>query len=220
MNKKNILLAVLIILLTGCSVNYNLVFKDDLIEETITITPENTQEKQNAQQFENRDYYAIIDANNQKKYKKTIESDGNYIFNYKYDFSNFKNSRFTSCYDAYTLTNDSGIITLSTSKKFKCTTYDYNEVENITINISTEYKVVENNADEIDGNVYKWHINKNNKDNKPIKFSYNKNKKRKITLKEFLEQNKISIMIIASALSLFIIITISIYIKHKRVNKI
>ncbi len=220
MIKKNILLAVIFIFMTGCTVNYDLKFNENTIEEKITIIPENEQEKENTRYFENRDFYAIIDANNELPYEQTKKDNGNYEFNYDYNFDTFRNSRFTSCYDAYTLTDDDGIITLSTSKKFKCLIYDYNYVDNLNINITTEYKVVENNADEVNGNVYTWHINENNSENKPIKFSYNKNKKRKTTLKEFIEKNITNIIILCGTLVLFILITLSIFIKHKRVNKI
>lgn len=218
--KKNILLITMLIFLTGCSVNYNLKFNKDTIEENITINVENEQEKQNTKYFENRDFYAIIDAKTESQYRKEKDKNSNYNFSYEYSLKDFKNSRFTSCYDAYTLTDDDGIISLNTSKKFKCLTYDYNNIDNLTINITTDYKVVETNADEVEGNTYKWNINKNNSENKPIKFSYNVNKKRRITLSEFLKENKLSIIIALIALSLFVLITISIYIKHKRVNKI
>lgn len=218
--KKNILLLTLLIFLTGCTVNYNLKFNKDTIEEKISINVENEQEKENTRYFENKDFYAIIDAKNEAQYKKEKDKNNNYNFSYEYSLKEFKNSRFTSCYDAYTLTDDNGIISLNTSKKFKCLTYDYNNIDKLTISITTEYKVVDNNADEVDGNTYRWNINKNNSDNKPIKFSYNINKKRVITLKEFLEQNKLSLIIVGIALSLLILVTISIYIKHKRVNKI
>jgi len=218
--KKNILLITMLIFLTGCSVNYNLKFNKDTIEENITINVENDQEKQNTKYFENRDFYAIIDAKTESQYKKEKDKNSNYNFSYEYSLKDFKNSRFTSCYDAYTLTDNDGIISLNTSKKFKCLTYDYNNIDNLTINITTDYKVVETNADEVEGNTYKWNINKNNSENKPIKFSYNVNKKRRIILSEFLKENKLSIIIALIALSLFVLITISIYIKHKIVNKI
>jgi len=183
--KKNILLITMLIFLTGCSVNYNLKFNKDTIEENITINVENDQEKQNTKYFENRDFYAIIDAKTESQYKKEKDKNSNYNFSYEYSLKDFKNSRFTSCYDAYTLTDNDGIISLNTSKKFKCLTYDYNNIDNLTINITTDYKVVETNADEVEGNTYKWNINKNNSENKPIKFSYNVNKKRIIILSEF-----------------------------------
>lgn len=220
MKKKTILLTIMTILLTGCTVNYDLKFNESTIEENITIIPETQEEKENTKYFENRDFYSIIDQKNELMYEKQKNKDDSYEFKYTYNFENFKNSRFTTCYDAYTLNNDNGIITLSTSKEFRCLTYDYNNVDNIKINITTEYKVVDNNADEVNGNVYTWNINRDNSTNKPIKFSYNKKKKRKLTLKEFIEKNMVNIIIIASTLLLFILITLSIYIKNKRVNKI
>lgn len=220
MNKKNILLTLLLILMTGCTVNYDLKFNEKTIEEKITIIPENETQKENTRYFENRDFYAIIDANNELPYKKEKNKENNYEFKYEYNFDNFKNSRFTTCYDAYTLTDENNIITFSTSKIFKCMIYDYNEIDNLRINITTDYKVIDNNADEINGNVYTWNINKNNVSNKPIKFSYNKNKKRSMSFKEFIEKNITNFIILGATLLLFILISLSVFIKHKRVNKI
>ena len=45
MNKKNILLKLLLILMTGCTVNYDLKFNEKTIEEKITIIPENEIQK-------------------------------------------------------------------------------------------------------------------------------------------------------------------------------
>ena len=95
-----------------------------------------------------------------------------------------KDSRFLNCYDAYSITSEGSVITLNTSESFNCLVYDYMEIDNITVSITTDYNVVDNNADVVDGNIYKWHINNSNYSNKPIKFSYDKSiKKNRFNLK-------------------------------------
>lgn len=220
---KKIVLVISILFLTGCTVEYNLHFSSDSIKEQITIIPETNQEQENTKTLEKTEYFAIIDKNRNLPYEVKQNKIGNYTsytYTYDYGFSEFKQSSFTRCYDAYTILEENNIISLNTSKKFNCMVYNYNKIDNIKINITTDYKVIESNADEINGNVYTWNINNSNYENKSIKFSYNIKQKRIITLKEFLEQNKLSITIIGVSLILLVLVTISIYIKHKRVNKI
>ena len=220
---KKILLIIALLLFTGCTAEYNLNFYEDTVEEKITVIPTTSEEQENTQYLENRDFYAIIDQEKSFLYERKQEKQENFDINeysYKYKFDEFKQSRFTTCYDAYTLIDENNIVTLSTSKKFNCMIYDYMPIDNLKINITTEYKVIENNADEVNGNTYTWNINNENASNKPIKISYNKKQKRKLTLKEFIEKNKTNLILLAGLLALFIIITLSIMIKHKRVNKI
>ena len=204
-----------VLLLTGCSVQYDLKFEQDTIKEKIDIKAEHNSDNQSV--F-NRDYYAIINASTSNEYNKVLLDDG-YEFSYDYGFEEFRNSRFLNCYDAYSLNTDNNVITFSTSKQFKCLVYDYMPIDNVVINISTDYEVVDNNADAIEGNVYKWNINNNNFSNKPIKFSYKKKIVKK-SLFDLFKNNKDFYVVLLSCICLLVVIALFIIIKNKRVNKI
>ena len=162
------------------------------------------------------------DYQNSLSYKlREIKENQNKLgkFTYEYNFGNYKKSRFSSCYDAYTLTQDNGITSLSTSNEFKCMVYNYNKIDSLELNIETEYNVIENNADKVEGKKYTWYINDSNKDNKPIKFKYDtkslekKQKSRKTNYKDIL-----LFTVITAAIAITIVLLITI--RHKRVNKI
>lgn len=220
---KKILLIIVLLFFTGCSAEYNLHFSNDSIEEKITIIPENPEEQEYTKTLDTRDFFAIIDKDRSLPYEKEqldINNYKAYQYSYNYNFNDFKQSNFTKCYDAYSLIEDNNIVTFSTSKKFNCMIYDYMQIDNLKINITTDYKVTSHNADEVNGNVYTWKINNNNASNKPIKFSYNKKQKRTMTLKEFIEKNKTNIIIVSAILGALLLIGLIMLIRHKRVNKI
>ena len=220
---KKTLLIIALLFFTGCTAEYNLHFSEDTIKEKITIIPETTQEQENTKTLDSREFFAIIDKDRSLPYETNqldINNHKAYQYSYEYKFSEFKYSDFTRCYDAYTILDENGIISFNTSKEFKCMVYDYKKIDNVVINISTDYKVVSNNADEVNGNIYTWKINNNNKDNKPIKFSYTKNAKRSLTLKEMFEKYKVVIIAIAASLLALGLIVLIIFIRYKRVNKI
>ena len=220
---KKMLLIIALLLFTGCTAEYNLHFGDDLIEEKITIIPETPQEQENTKTLDTRDFFAIIDKDRSLPYEKRqldINSYKAYQYSYNYSFNEFKQSNFTRCYDAYTILEENDVINFNTSRRFNCMIYDYMKIDDVKINITTDYKVIDNNADEINGNVYTWNINDNNFENKPINFSYYKKQKRKLTFKEFIEKNKMNIIILSCTLVGLLIFSLLIFIRHKRVNKI
>ena len=214
MKFKYFILLFVMLLFTGCSVEYNLKFEDDVIKENIVIKDG---DPQLAPLFD-RDYYAIINAYSSKPYEKKMSND-EYDLSFDYKFDEFRNSRLLNCYDAYSLNNDNDIITFSTSRQFKCMVYDYMQIDNIVVSISTNYDVVDNNADEIDGNIYKWNINKNNASNKPIKFSYKKVGK-KNRLSDFFKSHRKYLIVLLAIFGFLVSFALFIFIRNKRVNKI
>lgn len=220
---KKVLLIISILFFTGCTAEYNLHFSEKTITESIKIIPETNQEQENVKSLESREIYAIIDKDEMHPYEvKQIEVNNykTYEYTYNYSFNEFKRSTFTRCYDAYSILDENDVITFSTSKNFKCMVYDYMKIDNVVVNISTDYKVINHNADEVNGNVYTWRINDKNKDNKPIKFSYTKNAKRSLTFKEMFEKYKLVIIVAAAAILSVGFIVLLILIRHKRVNRI
>jgi len=222
MKFKKIITIMSIIALTGCTAEYNLKFEENKITETVIIKATTEEENNGFRYLEENEVYSIIDQRQQEKYEKEIiKENQNKLgkFTYEYNFGNYKKSRFSSCYDAYTLTQDNGITSLSTSNEFKCMVYNYNKIDSLELNIETEYNVIENNADKVEGKKYTWYINDSNKDNKPIKFKYDtkslekKQKSRKTNYKDIL-----LFTVITAAIAITIVLLITI--RHKRVNKI
>ena len=62
---------------------------------------------------------------------------------------------------------------MSTSLKNLCF-YEYPILENITINLKTNHKVVSSNANIVDGYHYTWNIDKDNKDDAAIQITIKK----------------------------------------------
>lgn len=182
---KYLLLLIIVYFLTGCSVNYNLSFIDDKLEEKISTTLIGT-DYQEGSITTLKDYklLAISRGLEQIEYKKQYKDDGKSFqinYNYTYTLNNFnKNNIISNCYDAFSFTTVDNYYLLSTSKYFKCMSVtDYQMVDSYKIVINTNHKVLDSNADEVKGNTYIWNIyNEGNETSveKPITIKFSKEK--------------------------------------------
>lgn len=178
--KKIIICILLILLVTGCDVEYNLEFKNGNFNEEIVFTMENNNDnKKIVDDMTNTKYYAIFDDNIEKEYdKKIIEKKDSLqvklFTNYLIDQYR-KSILFNKCYPLFGLQSDDEYYYISTVGEFKCMVYDYSEVDNVKIKFSTNYEVVDNNADYIEDNYYIWTINSTNSSDKPINIVLDKN---------------------------------------------
>ena len=91
----------------------------------------------------------------------------------------------------------------------------YSELDDVTINIDSSLEVESSNADEVNGNIYTWNINKSNADNKPINIVLKPNTEQK----EKQRQLSVVLLVIAAFILLGIIVFL-IRSKGKRKNKI
>ena len=130
----------------------------------------------------------------------------------KYSLDKFNESNiFSFCYDAHNVVIDKDSILITTSNKFKC--YDiYKELENFDIVLKTNHKLIETNADEIDGYIYKWHVSKSNANNKPISIKIYKDKY------VFNYENEFTIKVGIITFAILTILTI-VFIIRRRVKK-
>lgn len=168
--KKILFILITCLLLTGCTVNYNLEINDSNFKETITGNVLNTEldtnnstsinnysfllNEEQASFYKNENIFYNKTTNNTKE---GIDFDYNYIFNE----NNFNNSRIINeCFDNHVYEYKDNKYYLVVSGKFNC---NYSETTNI--NITTDYNVTSNNAQTIKNNTYTWTINENNKDN-------------------------------------------------------
>jgi|GEM_PF-2960902 len=179
MNKKVLILILIIFVfsLTGCDAKYEMEIKNSKINEDISIfvPNDNTEKKIN----DLMDYYGI-NADSGFTTKITKGSDATEVslsgatkkINSYFDSSD---SFINKCYNKVSFMLEDGKYYLGTSKGFKCLTYEYMQLDKITISIKTYHKVYENNADKVRNNVYTWNIDKDNASKNSILFVTSKN---------------------------------------------
>ncbi len=177
---KKLLIIPLLILLTGCTANINITLNDSTVEHIMELTEE-------AKTVENLDIDMnhIEDNETLKKFAHDLalfennsgiervfidESD---VYGYRYTqtlpYQKLEsNSLIMDCYDDVEV--DKGdTLTINTSKEFKCFD-EYETLDEVNLTISSNYELIDTNADIIGGNEYTWNINKNDT-NKPIYLS-------------------------------------------------
>ncbi len=187
--KRIFLFLVIILLVTGCTNQYNLVITKDSIEEDIISTiPYDSIPKLSefaaqvgaerddpVTPFIQNDQYPFFN-NNQVKYDKKVTQNNNTYFvemQHNYTFNEFLNSRaYNQCFEKPSFTFDSDVYSFNMSGQFYCL-YG-NEV---TINIKTDNRVISSNADSVDNNVYTWVFNDKSSDRKSIKLAFRTDKK-------------------------------------------
>jgi len=219
---KKIVLILILFILTGCTAKFNVTIKDKKIEQQILINENNLHsEKKNLVDIIKD---SVIEIQNDLEFlsyfdlketaSNTIKSSMEYsIYNYDFDYA------LHYCYDKQNITHVNNILKIETSNYFNC--FDkYNLIDKVNINVTTGYKVLESNADKVDGYTYTWNITKSNK--KGIKLVLD------TTIDELQEKeiqkeklNKNIIFIVIGTLVLFAFGTvIFVFIKSNKNNKI
>lgn len=216
---KIILLIVILLSLTGCSFEYNIKIDTNTISEENIVYIPNTDKNNIKLEVEKLVSKYTGPTNSLGMYKQSvIEDNNNFGMSYKknYDTLNDYNNSlsFSICYDNYKLIKEKDKIVISTSKRFNCFN-KYSELDDVTINIDSSLEVESSNADEVNGNIYTWNINKSNADNKPINIVLKPNTEQK----EKQRQLSVVLLVIAAFILLGIIVFL-IRSKGKRKNKI
>ena len=257
--KKLIILIIFMIILTGCEATYNLNI-ENTFKENVEIYVA-TNEKDNKLDWSNMTYKEMFDSDgnnytrayyNDPNYNQYIEGkqDGveyytntiinnnkRYGINYSYNFTrnNFINSAaVNTCYKEITIKKNDNIFILETQKEASCLN-GLSNLDKLTINISTNYKVLSSNSDSKSGNTYTWVVTNENYKNKPIKIIYNtdntnleynpeepENKPDSSTPNnenESSKKNRYLSYIFASSLVVIFIIGLIGFIKYKSVSK-
>ncbi len=184
--KKIIILLITTTLLTGCSATYNITFNKENIIDSINIYEDssltNKATEKDIQQFQEKlgnwergyEYY--------KRELYTTDEITGYNYSYNFEYNEYDAmSQLRKCYQDFSFTYDDNQIKLTTSKEFLCTAY-YKDVSDLKITITSNYKIVNSNADSKNNNTHTWNITKNNYSNKPIEITIDK--------KENFEQEK------------------------------
>lgn len=236
MKKKIIFLVLLLLMTSGCEIEYTLDMDNDTyIEKTIaTGNPEALSEQTVDLTSEVLyDIYktkpipifndVILQAESDEKIKdvtyyktKDLSSNNQYglQFTGKFNFKDIgKSSLINYVYNDFSISKKDNETTLSTGKKFKLFE-QYPNLDKATINIKTKNKVIKNNADTIKNNTYTWYITKENYQNKPMTITIKQNQ-----LNFKFKQTKVLIMAVV-IMSIIAIVSIFIKYKRKKINKI
>lgn len=172
--KKFLLLLVAILLLPGCSINYDLeITADEFYEQTSIIPDINKDEKNILDQINSQQpIYYNPSANAKIKYYKITKNEENLKLENTFTFDDFyRSSAIKQCFKEVTYQKEDNYILLRTNNK--CAAFDeYPLLDALTIKIKTNLEVIVSNADNVNGNIYTWVITKDNYANKSIHLTY------------------------------------------------
>lgn len=171
--KKIIFLISCLFLISGCQAEYTVSFDGTNIKEKMIINS-NDQEEIDLLKAYKENNTAFIDDQISSETNEKIEGIEYYemlfvdnSLNFKY---NFKNSNYSSsnivntCYKSFNFVDKKDNFTLATSKEFMCFNL-YPDLEKVTVKVIVDYDNLETNADQVEGNIYTWVLDKNNSDN-------------------------------------------------------
>ena len=177
---KKIVLIILMLLISGCSSNYDLKISNNSFDENInfvvpssseSVTDNDTIEDDNRLNSIFKESIASVTTEDEF-FKKEISKFDNYTIVelvYKHDEDSFKNATSINlCFEYPELKFEENYY-INLQGAFYCLYSD-----SIDIKIKTSNKVYSNNADEINGDTYIWHINESNVDYVDIKIEIDK----------------------------------------------
>ncbi len=231
--KKIILLLIMIIFLSGCSIEYNAIISKDNVKENIITKNEYYQTAPvpayiTEEELGDIEDESVVQDNyefNNDIYYNMQTIDNNKYFTFTFPFNRYVESKALNyCLKSVRIIQDQDKYILNTSGYNNC--YDlYPSIEDLKINLTflpSDFEVISNNADSIKDNVYTWNINRNNYQNKYIQVLFKKidNEEKEITKEEPKEDTWVSknkkIIIIGAFVILIIILFIIIKLKFKK----
>lgn len=210
---KVLLLFFILFLSTGCTVEYNLTIDAyNAIEDFSLYVDNNSSNTALINDMYNRKTEAFFnqDTDSSVYYdvEKGLTKDKKNLylnFQYNYNLKNLQNSNAISeCFYNKSVTKDQKYITLNTSEGFDCIYKDTDlQIEDLTVHIKTNLKVEESNSDKAEKNIYTWHIDKNNYQEKSIymKINYTEENEEKSAVSEYLA---IPIILVVTSLLIFV----------------
>lgn len=228
-NIRKFVFICLIFVLTGCSVEYDLTINEDNSINEKVIASENINKLESLTKKKSDQAVTYL-FNMYKKKNENIKLVSQEKRNTIYGIATTQHSdideyatKFKSdVFNKVNVTRNNNIVTFIANQESKLGNDDnYSLIyDNIKINIYIPYKVIEHNADSVQGNIYTWEISKN-QDLKTIKFSYSEDAlKEKINLNINNKMYNINYAIIAISgiILVLLIITIIVAIKNSKNN--
>ena len=230
---KKILVVLLVLLLTGCSVEYKLDYNEGIYNEELSV-------KESKDEIQNNEVLSDLER---EYYNKNI------LVNYNVDTGDIDNSDFPSyfeVYNKYLIDDEYSGIKLSysfkddykdssiinelfnsieinresiTFKSIKNIYTKYPYLNNIIVSFKTDRYIKDSNEDEVKDNTYYWYINKDNYKDKFIYIVFTDNKLETIkNISKYKANQLISIISLSIILGLLILFLI-IFEKVRKSNK-
>lgn len=187
--KRIIILCMFVFFLCGCTAEVNVKVDKYSIDETISITDYANETQSKEMVFSSYRKYMPVDNNviivdtepDEKKsrvhyYDRTHTDLGNgynFRYNYNYDFDEYSSSRslntaFKSSFVSYNKKDK--IITISTDSSGTTLFDQYKQLDSLKVNLTSDYEVINSNADVKNGKVHTWNLSRTN--NKAIYIEY------------------------------------------------
>lgn len=226
---KKLFLLVVFLFLTGCSVQYHIDFVDDSVSENISFISANSNEYNAIKSNDFAPIPSFIDSvenleepikNEGTNYYDVSAKNNNIYLDYKFNISDFEKSYFVNnCYGYFKVFQEDSEYVFSTDKKFLCPISTFG-ADKVDIVITTNHEVIFNNAHEVDGDRYIWHITPDNVDEANIQISFSKSVKKSGVDKIF-ENYSASVLIFGGiVIALCVVFGIIIRLRYRSVNKI
>ena len=190
--KKILILISFLLILSGCTVNYNITIDEDNIKEDINVIDNitSTRTREDIISFYNswypvymydgiiNDYSTKLDDAIYYNKSNLIDNGDNliYTFSYNHKIDDYSKNTIWNLYliNNY-LTNSSSKISIYSGKGMQL--FNKSAITNLNINITTDLEVLEHNADKVSNNTYTWEYNLDNFRSKSVKLVLNKEEK-------------------------------------------
>ncbi len=242
---KKIIIALLALFMTGCTVNYTLEIKDDKIIEDFeaieTDVEKATTKEEGGKSFEDyinkykdvdnlySNYYMLYSDQECEVDCKYYLIEGNVdnneyvlILTDSHTFDEYANSTLANEYfNSFSVTFEDDKLTIKGNVPSTIFN-DYPILDDINLTVKTEYEVVETNASKTGKNEYTWNVKRkdNNKTDK-LYITLNTKKKSEETKQEEKEKIRITVLLIILLIILFILfISYSLFTKKKNINRL
>ncbi len=215
-----------IFMVSGCSADYNIKINDDLsINDSGYGNPTEYIYEDASISLEDRVRNVVrsnIDTLNELNYKYSVLDDGELLKFYN-EFKSLedykKNNKYVyqQWFKNFDIEKNNGIFTVLANDFYPYNTQDLDKlvIENLNINITLPFEVLETNADIIDDKnyTYTWQIDEETKDKTIyLKFDSNNNLKK--------EKNNLYLVVFITILGLIMLYIVYSFYRVKKINKI
>lgn len=235
MKVKYLVLFLILILCSGCSIDYTLKIDErNLFTEEFRLIPENDQESEELcnDPFPYKSFYDDLSAGDYPEkldgvsyYATEILQNGRfYTKQFHFTFYGNQFSRASSvrtCYEYLRFTEDAkqGTMTLRTSSEFLCME-SYPNISNVTIRVESSNPIVTTNADEVTDNTCIWHIDQNNYLERSLILTIQNSEPKASSEEAEVQEKPVSPLLVLTILGGFVVFLIVIFLyNYKQQNR-